>query len=254
MVNLAKGEDWNGAIFSPENGKAQHVIKLAEKVQQLPSSPKYENRMTTEQLMEGASWVGKHFHFIVSDDEGGDDDSSGLPTLKWVLEMASIAVLRFGIKQLIIDPWNELEHQRPAHQTESEYISIALAKIKRWARNHEVHVVIIAHPTKIQSDKDGNTLVPTPYQISGSANWVNKPDNIIIVHRQVSNANEMIGVTEVHVRKVRQKHTGRVGDARMHYHKMTGTYTPDWTKAEKKQFEQAEEAGMYQEDMYEFEH
>lgn len=53
---------------------------------------------------------------------------------------------RFGIRGLVIDPYNELDHQRPTYMTETEYVSQMLTKIKRFAQYHEVHVWLVAHP------------------------------------------------------------------------------------------------------------
>lgn len=39
-----------------------------------------------------------------------------LPSINWVLELARIAVLRHGVNGLLIDPYNELDHQRPPNQ------------------------------------------------------------------------------------------------------------------------------------------
>lgn len=41
---------------------------------------------------------------------------------------------RYGIRGLVIDPYNELDHQRPAAMTETEYVSQMLGKIKRFAQ------------------------------------------------------------------------------------------------------------------------
>jgi len=43
-----------------------------------------------------------------------EDDS--LPSINWVLDLAKAAVLRHGVRGLVIDPYNELDHQRPANQ------------------------------------------------------------------------------------------------------------------------------------------
>jgi twinkle protein len=34
----------------------------------------------------------------------------------------------------VIDPYNELDHQRPSNMTETEYVSRMLGKIKRFAQ------------------------------------------------------------------------------------------------------------------------
>jgi twinkle protein len=43
-----------------------------------------------------------------------EDDS--LPSINWVLDLAKAAVLRYGVRGLVIDPYNELDHQRHSNQ------------------------------------------------------------------------------------------------------------------------------------------
>jgi len=215
ITNIAKGEDWRFAIFSPENSKEQHVAKLVEKVVGLPVSPKHHERMSLEQFMNGAAWVNKYFYFLIA------DDVAALPTIDWVLEKAHAAVYRYGVKGLVIDPWNEIESTRPAHMQETEWVGTCLAKIKRWARAHAVKVWIVAHPTKITADKDGKTRAPSLYDIAGSANWVNKPDNGIVIYRSEDAADTTIA----YVKKVRFKHVGHRGQCSLNYDKSTGRYS-----------------------------
>src|SRR5690606_17801830 len=63
--------------------------------------------------------------------------------------------------------------------------------------------------------------VPTPYDISGSAHWYNKADNIITVHR---NQAEQTQDVDIHVQKVRFKHIGHIGVATLKYDKVTARY------------------------------
>lgn len=214
LMNLAKTENKRFALFSPEDSKEQLAVKLIEKIIELPTSPKSSRRMSLSQFHDGADWVKKFFYFIVNDD--GDD----LPTVEWILEKARAAVYRYGIKGLVIDPYNELEHKRNANFNETEYVSMLLSKLKRFAKIHAIHIWLIAHPAKLQSDKDGKTRIPTLYDIAGSANFVNKMDNGIIVYRPPDAANQ----TEIHVRKIRQKHVGNVGMCVLKYEKETGKY------------------------------
>lgn len=64
--------------------------------------------------------------------------------------------------------------------TETEYVSQMLTKIKRFAQYHEVHVWLVAHPRQLQNWRGE---APNLYDISGSAHFINKADNGIIVHR-----------------------------------------------------------------------
>ena len=87
---------------------------------------------------------------------------------------------RYGIRGLVIDPYNELDHQRPLHMTETEYVSQMLTKIKRFAQHNDVHVWFVAHPRQLQGWRGDP---PNLYDISGSAHFINKADNGIVIHR-----------------------------------------------------------------------
>ena len=91
-----------------------------------------------------------HFSFILPDER--DLSVTG------ILGLAKALVYRKGIKGLVVDPWNELSHQRPPGLSETEYISESLTKIRRFARAYGVHVFLIAHPTKLSKDKDGKLI------------------------------------------------------------------------------------------------
>jgi twinkle protein len=43
-----------------------------------------------------------------------EDDN--LPSINWVLDLSKAAVLRHGVRGLVIDPYNELDNQRPSNQ------------------------------------------------------------------------------------------------------------------------------------------
>jgi hypothetical protein len=71
---------------------------------------------------------------------------------------------RFGIRGLIIDPYNELDHRRPSHVTETEFVSQMLARVKRFAQAFDVHVWLVAHPRQLQ---DWRGEAPNLYDVSG---------------------------------------------------------------------------------------
>ena len=100
--------------------------------------------------------------------------------MDWVLDVARAAVYRYGIRGLVIDPYNELDHQRPASMNETEYVSQMLTKVKRFAQTTGVHVWFVAHPRQLREWKG---QAPNLYDISGSAHFINKADNGIVVHR-----------------------------------------------------------------------
>jgi len=137
---------------------------------------KLEKNMTEQEKQTADRWVHDNFRFIVPSE---DDDV----TLEWLLEVMAACVLRSGVNMIVIDPWNEMDHDRPSDMTVTEYTGYAIKELKRFAKKYMVHVMVIAHPAKMRRDKDGDYPVPTLYDISDSAHWNNKADLGIVVHR-----------------------------------------------------------------------
>lgn len=213
-VNMAMMHGWKFAVCSFENPPDEHAAKWAEKYLAKPFTEGPTPRMTEEELRRAIVWVDRHFVTI----RHGDDS----PTIDWVLEKARIAVMRYGIKGLILDPYNEFEHIRRDSQTETLYVSDMLSKVKRFAQGHGVHVWFIAHPSKPQKDKQNDE--PSLYDISGSSHWVNKADIGISVHRGWDSDGSRSSVAEVHVKKVRFRAVGQPGIAKLEFIPATGRY------------------------------
>ena len=217
-MNLAAANGWKFAMCSFENEPAEdHLPKLAEKFLSMPFWDGPSPRMGAGDLNEALDWLEDYFTFIVADDES--------PTIDWILEKASDAVVRHGIRGLIVDPYSEIEHKRARNQTETEYVGQLIGKCKRFARVHGVHVWFVSHPAKMQRDSGGKIPVPSLYDISGSAHWTNKCDLGIVVHRDTLASGERSRETEIHVRKVRFRWMGRPGIATLTYDPKTGTYS-----------------------------
>lgn len=66
--------------------------------------------MSEEKFVEAKEWLNEHFFLIRCEDDE-------LPSIDWLLGLARAAVLRHGIRGLVIDPYNELDHQRPSQQS-----------------------------------------------------------------------------------------------------------------------------------------
>lgn len=136
---------------------------------------------------------------------------------------------------VVLDPWNRLEHRRPAHMSETEYVGEALSLMVSLARSCGVHIFVVAHPAKMYRDKaNGEVPIPSAYDIAGSANWANKADNILCVWRdmaEAANNGPNARVTRIMVQKCRWRHLGRVGMAELIFDPMTGRFSdrsPAW--------------------------
>lgn len=97
------------------------------------------------------------------------------------LETVGVSIIRDGVKLVVLDPWNELEHKRNRDETATEYVGRAIRKIKSFIRRHNVAFWIVAHPTKPQK---GTNSMPSLYDVSDSANWSNKADYGLVYHRE----------------------------------------------------------------------
>lgn len=163
--------------------------------------------MTSAEISDADAWIDQHHVFIVPSE---DDDV----TLDWILDRMEAAVVRFGVEVIVIDPWNEMDHTRDRNETMTEYVGRAIKTLKRFAKKFQVHLIIIAHPTKSTKNSDGKYIMPTLYDISDSANWYNKCDLGIIVHRE----NDLDTIIKVQKSRYHEI-IGRPGAVNMHYAK-----------------------------------
>jgi twinkle protein len=214
VVNLAAIHGWRFAIFSPENQPLEdHMGRILEKYARSPFGDGPTERMDEATLRSSKAWAREHFDWILPDE---DTDW----TIDNVLERAKALVFRKGIRGLVIDPWNEIEHNA-GDETETSYISKSLKRMRQFARHHGIHLWVVAHPAKLYREKDGSYPVPTLYDISGSAHWRNKADNGICVWRDFKDLEALV---EVHVQKIRFRQIGRIGCAKLEYLKPIACY------------------------------
>jgi twinkle protein len=211
LVNLSQKSGWEFAIYSPENyPPSTHLIKLAEKESGKPFNAGPTERMTREQFKLSATHLCSSMFWME-------------PTLKTPDELirTGLAYRQSGRKfGIVLDPWNTLEHQRGT-MSETDYVSFILTEVTKLVRAANAHVWLVVHPTKVHKDKNGVRPIPTPYDISGSAHWYNKADNIITVHRDMTQQTQDV---EIHVQKIRFKHIGKQGMATLKWDKVTGRY------------------------------
>jgi len=167
---------------------------------------------------EANKWINERFVFI---DE--DPTSFERMDLEWIIEKASDAVIRYGIKWLLLDPWNQIQHSRKKGEDKVEYQERALAELKRFARAFECGVAIVVHPTKdVRDPRNGKTRTPGLYDIDGSAHWYNAADHGVVIERpEITHS-----LAKVYVKKSRYEQGGVPGEACLRYDRRTGRYTP----------------------------
>lgn len=206
-LNMRYG--WRFAYFSPENAPlSYHASKLIEKFTGKRFS---RNTLSFGEYKEVKEHLEQDFFFICPSDNFRVDT---------ILDRAKYLVRRRGIKSLVIDPYNRIESEQ-GNRSETLYISELLDRLTNFAQRNDLLVILMAHPTKQPRNKDGVIEAPTLYDISGSANFFNKADFGIVVHR-----NREENTVEVHVQKVKFRHLGEVGTALFKYNINNGRYVP----------------------------
>lgn len=217
MVNLMREYGRRFCVFSPEY---QPFDEFAVAVSQMvvgkparrPVRGAYTHLMTVQEQDAAAEWLSERLFFI-----SPEDDEKG-PTLTWILETAKECVLRHGVTDLWIDPFNEIELDLGG-KSETQYIGWCLQRSRAFGHRYGCNVWINAHPTKMQPAKPGEAVGPPgPYDISGSAHWANKPDIGITIHTP----GDITGMT---LWKSRFSRWGRKGaTAQMEFDEATGIY------------------------------
>jgi twinkle protein len=187
LVNLAvMPTGWKTLYYSPENHPIQqHMCKLAEK---FIGKPQFE--FTVNETRDSLEWLDSRFMWMYPE----------VPKLDIILGLAEEAFILEGFDAMVIDPWNEVLHDKSQGLT-SDYLSEALMKVRRFGRKYDVHMFIVAHPKLPILDKNGCYPKPELYSISDGAMWRNKADYGWTAHRADLSKHEI----EIHVQKCKYK-------------------------------------------------
>lgn len=204
-LNMIHG--WKAAYFTPENYPLKfHYAKLHEKV----TGRQFKNNNNDAEFSTAYEYIRDNFFYIMNEED---------MTVKSVLESAKGLVRQRGVKILVIDPYNKLEHQAKTGESETQYISKFLDQLVNFARFNKVLVFLVAHPTKLKSGD-----VPTLYDISGSANFYNKCDYGFTVHREKDDNGIMVNQVKVYWQKIKFKHLGTQGISDLMYNYSNGRF------------------------------
>jgi len=208
MVNLARDNDWKWAVASFENPPALHIVKLSECYTGKPFFDGVNPRMNQGDLAGAKEFVNNHFAFLDSKD--GDPT-----TIDSIIDRAKQAVMRLGVRGLVVDPYNYIAQS--GGDNEHQSISEMLTRMVQFARSHDLAIFFIAHPAKMRQNDNGTYPIPKGMHISGSAAWFAKADNGLTVHREE-------GHVEIHSWKARFKWIGTVGSCNLTFDPISGRY------------------------------
>lgn len=214
-LRLTLFKQQNGAFYSPENKPTQlHYSKMARRI--IGKNWDGENRVTKEEEAQVRKKLENHIFFIKP-----EKDFSLTSILNSVREIKR----RFGLHYFVIDAWNKLSHKsKDLLETE-----IALNELALFCEAEQIHCFLVAHPKKMEKDKKtGKFNVPTPYDVSGSADFYNKLDNWISVY-----LDRETNISTWHIQKVKFSHWGWISSPQYKWEPDSGRYYkegfPDFT-------------------------
>lgn len=240
MVQMAEGKGWKFLVCSPENQPIQrHIVSLMEIYSGRKfgkPTPRYptlkENAyMSDDEYKRAYEFVCKHFCFINPPET--DFTVAGIISIA-----GEVYENQFQFDGMVLDPWNEIEHKRPSGTTETDYISSVIQQFRNFTRQLNIHFWFVAHPTKPTrialkfqkselSDDDRKPVYQrcTLFDISGSANWKNKCDFGVIVHRDMSDTSSP---SVIEIQKVRFRENGELGEVPLFYDLLCNRFVESW--------------------------
>lgn len=219
--NLAKKSNWKTVFYAFEDESPESFYHsmlelvlckntmLSQNMENNEKEIKKNTAYVKSELFSKAKEFVKKYFILTLPDERVEAKENFLDVL---LELFEIAILRYGIKNVVIDPWNQVVQSKDLNVNDSDFLSMLLGKVNRFAKKFDVHVFIVAHPKIMNKQQDdGEYRMPTIYDVNGGAAWFNKVSNGIIVYRNVLAKNGVNRILTVSVQKIKDRSMGRLG-------------------------------------------
>lgn len=196
LNNLYK---WKAAFFTPENYPLEYHYR--QMFELFIGKPFTKTKCDEVEYDMAYEHIRDNFFYILNEDDMKPES---------IINTAIGFVRRKGIKVLVIDPYNKIEHQSKSSENETQYISRFLDMLVNFAKFKDILVILIAHPRKMQRIMGQKHEVPTLYDISGSANFYNKADYGITIYRD-RDEKGLINKGCIHFQKIKFRHLGKTG-------------------------------------------
>lgn len=166
------------AIFTPENMPLKDFyIDLIETYVGKTSNKLYKSKqMSKDEFIDGMGLINSRFFLIYPEFNF---------KIETIFEKVKILIRKKGVKHLIIDPYNTIEHMMKAGEREDLYISRFMATLKRFAIDNNITIQLVAHQlTARPNPNDGNRYFkPNLNNIKGGGTFADKADNVCYVWR-----------------------------------------------------------------------
>ena len=209
ILNLALQHGWKAAIYSPEMFPPErHIERLATTI----AGRKFrKEQVTTERGVDYRKvlipermadrildWLCDNIFFVT--------ETSGR-TIHKLLHRAEQLQMRYGITQLLLDPFNYIQLPEGA-KSDTMKIGDILAEIELFAHRTGLLVFVVVHPAKPQKGEEISSL----YNASGSAEFRNRADyGLVLVNDDKQSTTDKLHLLKIIVDKVRDDAMGHKG-------------------------------------------
>lgn len=194
-LGYAVEHDWKTAYASPENVPEHlHADSICQRI--LGRKPKNLVDLRDLKWIKTKEFVEDHFFHLHFDKYD----------LKSVLKKFEEVIKRKGVRCCVIDPFNKVRLKESLHKDRNEYANDYLSEIDTFARKHDVFVILVAHPVKMEKNKEGKRVMPDFYSIKGGGEFYDMSPHGIAVHRHFDEQ-----YIEVKVLKVKFRNLGENG-------------------------------------------
>lgn len=193
------------ATFSPEDNPAEEYYHdLVEILLGCDCTPRNPNRPLRDTYERAYDFITRHFFYLYPKDTA--------PTPVYIKERFLELIIKEGVDGCDIDPFNQLANNYKDFGRSDKYLEWFLSDFSRFAVVNMIYMWIIAHPTKLSKQSDGNYPCPDVFDVADGGQWNNKVDCLLVYHRPFAQTEPQNPVAEFHSKKIRrQKVVGKKG-------------------------------------------
>jgi twinkle protein len=216
LVRLADRHGWSYLVYSAEEANATFAMTDLLSIRTGRSFFSAPNcaRISRDEVEAATPFLNEHFKYY----KLSENDS----TVEAIMAKAEEMVKRHGIRGLVIDNMSTVERQiAGSGENRHNQIGNMMRDLRAFAREHGIHIWLVAHPKKLTKVKQAVYEVPTGYDVGDSSHYYNAPDVGITVYR-----NRETNQTEIHFWKIRFRFSGQESTDYFRYDICTSRYSP----------------------------
>lgn len=193
------------ATFSPEdNPPEEYYHDLVEILLGCDCTPRNQFRPSSDIYQRAYDFITEHFFYIYP--------KNSEPTPQYIKQVFLELIIKEKVDGCDIDPFNQMTNNYQGYAGRDKYLEFVLTDFARFSVLNDVYFWIVAHPTKLPKQQDGNYPCPEVFDVADGAMWNNKMDNILVYHRPLAQTDPQNPMCEFHSKKIRrQKTVGKKG-------------------------------------------